>query len=64
MSFLDKAVYEERCTQKNRDFYLSSSLQYADVEERDYFFVQPPVFFQDLKDGSIFALGGITIGGD
>lgn len=61
MSFLDKAVYEERCTQKNRDLYLSSSLQYVDVEESDYFSIHPPVFFQDLKDGSIFDLGGITL---
>lgn len=61
MSFLDKAVYKERCTQKNRDMYLSSSLQYTEVEESDYFSIHPPEFFLDLKDGSIFDLGGITL---
>lgn len=61
MSYEDKYIYEQHCDMEVRKGYLSQAPAFAMVEEEDYIPVKSADSFLDLKDGDVFALGGISI---
>lgn len=57
----DDYIYRQHCDLEVRKGYLSQSPDFEQIVEEDYIPVVPADSFQDLKEGDVFDLGGITV---
>ena len=63
MSHLDEKAYHARCTPDLRKEFLKlyAKSVYEEIEEEDYIPIPSLETFKDLKDKTVFDLGGITL---
>ena len=67
MSYQDDGIYQDNTRMEIRKSYLSTSVQFAELEEQDYLPdrcylpARQASNIHDLKDGDLFDLGDITI---
>ncbi len=57
----DDYIYRQHCDLEVRKGYLSQSPDFEQIVEEDYIPVVPADSFQDLKEGDVFDLGGISV---
>lgn len=61
LSYLDENAYYARCKPELRKEFLKLYAIFEEIDESDYIPIPPLQVFNDLKDGAVFDLGGITL---